>query len=254
LRTSCIRRCATRHGVHMLQCVTRNATQLCLSAVLALDAFVELCSCRRMLAASKHVRTVATVAAWAAVAGTWIAQHTVAFAQVLTCVAGMAVLSAFRTWALLGYYGAPMQLFAQLPAAPASASVVCIGDEWHRFPSSFYLPGQRYRLGFVQTGFKGLLPLPFDAQAGGTRNAPPALNDRNEAVAEQHVRNPGKTCDYWIGLDAETPPAGARWTEQAAAPFIDAARSPALWRAFRVPVLSARRNTFTRLRLLRNET
>lgn len=163
------------------------------------------------------------------------------------------MLSAFRTSALLGYYGAPMRLFAQLPAAPAGRSVVCLGDEWHRFPSSFYLPGRQYRLGFVETGFKGLLPLPFDAQAGGTRHAPPALNDRNEAVAEQHVRNPGVACDYWIGLASETPPAGARWTEQAASLFIDAARSPALWRAFRVPFISAKRNVFTRLRLLRNE-
>jgi alpha-1,2-mannosyltransferase len=146
-----------------------------------------------------------------------------------------------------------MHLFAQLPAAPAGSSIVCMGDEWHRFPSSFYLPGQGYRLGFVQTGFRGLLPLPFDAQAGGTRHAPPALNDRNEAVAEQYVRHPGTSCDYWVGLEAEAPPAGARWTELALAPFIDSARSPALWRAFRVPLVSAKRNAFTQLRLLRNE-
>jgi len=165
----------------------------------------------------------------------------------------MALLSAFRTWALLSYYGAPMHLFAQLPPSPAGTSVVCLGDEWHRFPSSFYLPGQKYRLGFVQTGFKGLLPLPFDQQAGGTRYAPPALNDRNEAVTEQHVRNPGETCAYWVGLSTETLPAGARWMELAASPFIDAAHSPALWRAFRVPVISAKRNVFSQLRLLRNE-
>ena len=165
----------------------------------------------------------------------------------------MAVLSAFRTWALLSYYGAPMHLFAQLPAAPAGTTVVCMGDEWHRFPSSFYLPGQQYRVGFVETGFKGLLPLPFDQRAGGTRYMPPALNDRNDAVAEQHVRDPGRTCAYWIGLESEAPPAGARWTEQAAAPFLDAARSPALWRAFHVPVISAKRNAFTRMLLLRNE-
>ena len=163
------------------------------------------------------------------------------------------MLSAFRTWALLGYYFAPMHIFAQLPAAPAGTTTVCMGDEWHRFPSSFYLPGKQYRLGFVETGFKGLLPLPFDQRAGGTRHAPRALNDRNEAVPEQHVRNPGSTCAYWVGLETETPPAGARWIEQAAAPFLDAARSPALWRAFRVPFISANRNTFTRLLLLRNE-
>ena len=67
------------------------------------------------------------------------------------------------------------------------------------------------------------------------------------------MRDPGRTCAYWIGLESEAPPAGARWTEQAAAPFLDAARSPALWRAFHVPVISAKRNAFTRMLLLRNE-
>ena len=43
-----------------------------------------------------------------------------------------------------------------------------------------------------------------------------------------------------------------RWAPVADEPFLDAARSPALWRAFRVPLLSARRNAFTALRLLRN--
>jgi hypothetical protein len=56
-----------------------------------------------------------------------------------------------------------------------------------------------------------------------------------------------------VGLQAEAPPPGARWTPFADAPFLDAARSPALWRAFRVPLLSARRNSFTRLVLLRRE-
>ena len=40
-------------------------------------------------------------------------------------------------------------------------SYVCVGDEWHRFPSSFHLPHPAYRLGFVKSGFHGLLPRPF---------------------------------------------------------------------------------------------
>jgi alpha-1,2-mannosyltransferase len=170
----------------------------------------------------------------------------------------MAALSAARTSALVGYYSAPMRLFAQLPAAAAVAptgrlQTVCIGDEWHRFPSSFYLPGPQYRLGFVKTGFAGLLPVPFDADAGGTAFAPPALNDRNEETAAQYVADPAATCDFWVGFQAEQPPNGARWSLLADAPFLDAGRSPALWRAFRVPLLSARRNAFTTMRLLRRD-
>ena len=45
-------------------------------------------------------------------------------------------------------------------------SYVCVGDEWHRFPSSFHLPHPSYRLAFVKSDFHGLLPRPFEtAQA-----------------------------------------------------------------------------------------
>ena len=40
---------------------------------------------------------------------------------------------------------------------------VCVGGEWHRFPSSFFLPSPAYRLAFVQSNFGGLLPTDFDA-------------------------------------------------------------------------------------------
>ena len=45
--------------------------------------------------------------------------------------------------------------------AGANVSNVCVGDEWHRFPSSFHLPDPAYRLVFVKSGFHGLLPRPF---------------------------------------------------------------------------------------------
>jgi alpha-1,2-mannosyltransferase len=162
---------------------------------------------------------------------------------------GMGALSAFRTAAVVGNYDAPMKLFAQLPPAhsPDAKQLVCMGAEWYRFPSSFYLPGAGYRLGFVKTsGFSGLLPLPFNA----TAHAPPMLNDRNKEVAEQYVARPGEMCTFWVGLAEEQPPAGARWSRVAGAPFLDAGRSPALWRAFHVPGVSRYRNAYTELRLL----
>ncbi len=166
----------------------------------------------------------------------------------------VALLSVSRTVALIGNYNAPMRVFAQLPAGGSGAratQLVCIGAEWHRFPSSFHLPSDQYRLGFVKTAFAGLLPVPFNAGAGGTRHAPAALNDENREVPEQYVRNPGADCVFWVGLAAEAPPAGAQWRTVGEAPFLDAARSPALWRAFHVPWLSARRNAYTSLRLMR---
>ena len=40
---------------------------------------------------------------------------------------------------------------------------VCVGDEWYRYPSSFFLPGSAYRLQFVKSGFDGMLPIAFNA-------------------------------------------------------------------------------------------
>lgn len=57
----------------------------------------------------------------------------------------------------------------QLPPG-ANTTYVCVGDEWHRFPSAFFLPGPAYRLAFVRAGFRGLLPRAFDlAQVRGVR-------------------------------------------------------------------------------------
>ena len=40
---------------------------------------------------------------------------------------------------------------------------VCVGDEWYRYPSSFFLPGSSYWLQFVKSGFDGMLPIGFNA-------------------------------------------------------------------------------------------
>ena len=165
----------------------------------------------------------------------------------------MALVSTSRTAAVISNYDAPMKLYAQLPPAPSAEpqQLVCVGSEWHRFPSSFYLPGTGYRLGFVKTGFAGLLPLPFNPAAGGIAYAHPALNDRNQEVPEQYVHHPALSCSFWIGLAEEAPPAGATWRTVAEAPFLDAGRSPALWRAFYVPGVFGRRNHYTAMRLMR---
>lgn len=54
---------------------------------------------------------------------------------------------------------------AQVPARPESAGLnyVCVGSEWHRFPSAFFLPSDSYRLAFLDFGFKGMLPTEFNS-------------------------------------------------------------------------------------------
>ena len=171
-----------------------------------------------------------------------------------------------RVAALLASYSAPLGIYLSLPSDPVpppprrsdpdassveeegetsssnTNSLVCLGAEWHRFPSSFLLPGEAYRLGFVSAGFGGLLPVPFDSAKGGTRAAPDSLNDRNARDERNELANDA-ACDYFVGV---APPSGdARqvgrdWSEVASSPFLDvnaaAVRAlPALSRAFYLP-------------------
>lgn len=177
-------------------------------------------------------------------------------------VALAALVGASRVAALLASYSAPLRIYSSLPADPPApaqnrSSLVCLGAEWHRFPSSFLLPGEAYRLAFVAAGFGGLLPVPFDASQGGSRAAPDSLNDRN-ARDERNELADDAACDYFVGLapplgDApraatagereegkEGKEGGGDWAERAALPFLDvnaaAVRAlPAPARAFYLP-------------------
>ena len=218
-----------------------------------------------------------------------------------------AALGASRVAALALGYGAPARAFAAglpvLPgrrfATPGLGSTrpletdddaprghsghrdtfnVCVGDEWHRFPSSFFFPSDAYRLQFLDASFDGALPVPFERARGGTAFGAPALNDANRGEKEQRVADARRECDYVVEY---APPTRGEAAEDAAedaprpylgkprrdatgevvaaspslpaddsrtllweAPFLDAARSPALSRAFFIPGWSSKRNVY----------
>lgn len=66
-------------------------------------------------------------------------------------------------------------------------ATVCVGSEWHRYPSSFFLPSSHYRVAWLDDGFTGLLPRPFDPSLGGTTAAPQHFNSKNKASPDQFV-------------------------------------------------------------------
>jgi len=65
---------------------------------------------------------------------------------------------------------------------------VCVGKEWYRFPSSFFLPGQRWKLRFLKSGFKGQLPKHYLESANGSWVEPTDMNDRNKEEPSRYVR------------------------------------------------------------------
>jgi alpha-1,2-mannosyltransferase len=194
-----------------------------------------------------------------------------------------AAIGISRSAALCVYYGAPALTYARLsrhiaagqrsgaapgpsatgrPSASTAPSLsapvnVCVGAEWYRFPSSFFLPSPSVSVRFVNSGGGGLLPSPFSAlPPAGSRAVHAHFNDRNEAAEASFT--PEHLCEYMIvlNLDAE-PERGAgleggkrqagggsaaglagRWAEWASAiPFLDAGRSRGWSRAFFVPAL-----------------
>ena len=99
-----------------------------------------------------------------------------------------------RTVGIVTAYRAPFQVYGSLqrPGVAKHGDTVCLGKEWYRFPSSYFLPnGMRAR--FIKSSFDGLLPGEFnEAKVGfgffaGTWLVPPGMNDRNIADPGKYV-------------------------------------------------------------------
>lgn len=69
-----------------------------------------------------------------------------------------------------------------------SGSVLCVGSEWHRYPSSFFVPDYISEVRWIDDGFRGLLPFPFNSTLGGTAASPPYFNNKNQASDQQFVK------------------------------------------------------------------
>ena len=115
-------------------------------------------------------------------------------AKLLVVVGGvlLAVMAGLsRTMATVSAYGAPLEIYKPLqsPEFSDTEGTVCIGKEWYRFPSSYFLP-KKMRAGFVKSAFDGLLPGQFsevttDSGLYPTWRVPPGMNDQN-------IEDPGK--------------------------------------------------------------
>lgn len=177
-------------------------------------------------------------------------------------VIAIVLLSVSRSIALVVNYGAPMRLYTQLPQIPEEANTtnsevvsVCVGDEWYRYPSSFFLPGSAYRLQFVKSGFDGMLPIAFNASQGGTAASPPQLNDRNEGHPDTYWNSTADCHFLFLLQQADDPePDSVHWEVIAKEPFVEASNSPPLWRALYIPVLSAQHVHWTQYVLLSSKT
>lgn len=158
-------------------------------------------------------------------------------------------LSMMRSVALNRFYSAPIEIYRdfQLEAGNLTTSKqinVCVGKEWHRFPSSFFLPNH-WELQFIKSEFRGLLPKPFRRFPQGMRVIPTEMNDANREEISRYVDI--CQCQYLVDLEFEGQTTALEphysknkkeWKSINNYSFLDAANSNRFLRAFYVPLVS----------------
>lgn len=115
----------------------------------------------------------------------WRIPSSIKFLAVFAIASGAITLGLLRTAGIVAY-NAPLSVYTHLhePDVAQPGDTVCIGKEWYRFPSSYFLPDD-VRAKFVKSEFKGLLPGEFsEAKEGfgffpGAWLVPSGMNDEN---------------------------------------------------------------------------
>uniref|UniRef100_T1JLB9 Mannosyltransferase n=1 Tax=Strigamia maritima TaxID=126957 RepID=T1JLB9_STRMM len=125
---------------------------------------------------------------------------------------------------------------------------ICVGKEWYRFPSSFFLPDS-WNLQFIQSEFQGQLPQQYSKDRNATSIIPALMNDQNLEEISRYIDI--KFCHYLVDLDL--PKATTKeprystmendWMIISKTPFLDAERSVdnkshRFFRAFYIPFFS----------------
>jgi len=171
-------------------------------------------------------------------------------------------LSVSRTVGLRVNYGAPMHLYKdfynskQVPTNKAQYVSICVGKEWHRFSSNFFMPNEQFKLSFIRSGFRGLLPQPF-ATINGTSVIPPNMNHLNQEEPSRYINV--TNCDYLVDLDLKDQleehylQNKDQWEVVFNYPFLDVANSHQFYRAFYIPTISEKYTTFGKYVMLRNK-
>lgn len=128
----------------------------------------------------------------AAVTLDWILQRTVGSRSAIATFGALVVVACFwcislsRNAALYHHFKAPLRIYEDFYYSNSSSSFesssLCIGKEWYRVPSSFFLPEMQagtLPLLRVNSSFDGQLPQPFGVWPRGLWEVPPHMNDRN---------------------------------------------------------------------------
>ncbi|KWU46612.1 glycosyltransferase family 22 protein [Rhodotorula sp. JG-1b] len=130
---------------------------------------------------------------------------------------------------------------------------LCIGKEWHRYPSSWLVPDE-VEPRFIKSAFDGILPKEWEAPGKGkglfdraTATVPSGMNMYNREEADRYVDI--STCDYLVDVDFPARSSSSHsplepryvndsehWDRAFCHPFLDAETSPRLTRVINLPL------------------
>jgi alpha-1,2-mannosyltransferase len=130
---------------------------------------------------------------------------------------------------------------------------ICVGKEWYRFTSNFFIPEERFRMRFLKSGFGGQLPKPFESH-NGTSIIPTDMNSFNREEVSRYVDS--NICHYIVELEEDGEQfqwSEKDWEKIFQVPFLAAKRSKAFFRAFYVPKLTQQYISFDSYVLLRRK-
>jgi len=181
------------------------------------------------------------------------------------------VVSISRIYSTYINYTAPIDTFiylnnnilnnGNLQTTPTKKDIdICIGKEWHRFPSNYFIPNDNqyynFNLRFIESEFKGHLPKPFSTSPNATSIIPTNMNDQNKQEFDRYIKE--KDCDYLIDFDSPNQKEPhyvdekSRWKTLFSAPFLDISQTNSPLRAFFIPFYSKTINVYSNYYILKN--
>lgn len=224
---------------------------------------IALCGAISIDAVQKMIYRVKTLI-WPPQVRSHYLDHTMWLAAIAMIVS--TVLGLSRITALYLNYHAPLDLMMDLNTFytqhthPDNITYnVCVGKDWYRFPSSFFLPSSNFRLRFLKSDFKGILPAYYDESEKGSAIVHSYFNDlnqENEAMYFNYTK-----CHFLFDLDtgktSELEPNYVTrtkdWVVLKAMQFLKTEKSHKFFRAFYVPFISEKYVEYTQVYLLQRK-
>lgn len=179
-------------------------------------------------------------------------------------------LNLSRIMALYKNYHAPMDVFMEFSTSrdvledhKSKKIDVCIGKDWYRYPSSFFLPSTKYSIRFLKSDFKGILPAYYSREENGTQIIHDYFNDMNQENPFMYFNY--EHCDFLVDLDLQTKKPNSQlepnyslrtdeWNKIREVPFLNPQASHPIYRAFYIPFVSHKYTKYGSFNLLQKVT